>query len=89
MGEKRNDGRTDGSIYIFESDLYVSSSELVDHYNNLNYHKAIDNVSPSDRFFGRDEEILEQRQWTEKETMLQRRNIYRLFLMSGLTEGFR
>lgn len=27
MGEKRHDGRTDGNIYIFESDLYVSTSE--------------------------------------------------------------
>jgi len=26
MGERRQDGRTDGSIYIFESDLYVNTS---------------------------------------------------------------
>jgi len=45
--------------------------------------KAIDYVTPSDCFFGRDKEILEQRHRTKAITMLQRRKIYRLFMMNA------
>jgi len=44
------------------AELEACISEGVDHYNNERYHEGIDNVTPSDRFFGRDKEILEQRQ---------------------------
>jgi putative transposase len=52
-------------------DLYDSPTELaerigewVEYYNNHCYHSAIDNVTPSDRYFGRDKEILER--WKRK-----------------------
>jgi len=57
------------------------------YYNNHRYHEAIDNVTPSDRFYGKDKEILEQRQRTKIETMNQRRKIYRLFLINDLMGG--
>jgi putative transposase len=40
--------------YYSLAELEARITEWVDHYNNLHYHKAIDNVAPSDRFFGRD-----------------------------------
>ena len=46
--------------------------------------ETIDNVTPSDRFYGKDKEILEQRQRTKTETMNQRRKIYRSFLINNL-----
>ena len=46
--------------------------------------EAIDNVTPSDRFFGRDKEILKQRKRIKAETMCRRRKIYRLFIMNNL-----
>ncbi len=70
--------------YYSPAELEARISEWVDHYNNQRYHEAIDNVTPGDRFFGRDKEILEQRQRTKTETMSQRREIYRLFLMNNL-----
>ncbi len=70
--------------YYSPSELEERISEWVDHYNNERYHEAIDNVTPSDRFFGGDKEILEQRRKTKAETMRQRREIYRLFMINDL-----
>lgn len=70
--------------YYSPTELETRISEWVDHYNNHRYHEAIDNVTPSDRFFGRDKEILKQRQKTKTETMRQRREMYRLFMINNL-----
>jgi len=73
--------------YYSPAELEARITEWVDHYNNQRYHEAIDNVTPSDRFFGRDMKILEQRQRTKAETMRQRREIYRSFLVNDLIGG--
>ena len=70
--------------YYSPAELEARISEWVDHYNNNRYHEAIDNVTPSDRFFGKDKEILEQRRKTKAETMRQRRKIYRQFMINDL-----
>jgi len=70
--------------YYSPSELEIRISEWVEHYNNHRYHEAINNVTPSDRFFGRDVEILEQRRKTKADTMRQRREIYRLFMINDL-----
>ena len=70
--------------YYSPTQLQARISEWVDHYNNERYHEAIDNVTPSDRFFGRDKEILEQRQRTKTETIHQRREMYRSFMINNL-----
>jgi hypothetical protein len=68
------------------SELGERIREWVDYYSNQRYHEAIDNVTPSDRFYGKDKEILKQRQRTKIETMSQRRKIYRSFLINNLME---
>ena len=70
--------------YYSPSELEERIREWVDYYNNHRYHEAINNVTPSDRFYGKDKEILKQRQRTKIETMSQRRNIYRSFLIKDL-----
>jgi transposase InsO family protein len=59
--------------YYSPAELEARISEWVSQYNNDRCHKAIDNVTPSDRFFGREKEILEQRQKTTAETISLRR----------------
>jgi len=73
--------------YYSPTELETQISEWVDHYNNHRYHEAIDNVTPSDLFFGRDQEILDQRQRTKAETMNLRRKIYRSLLINELIGG--
>jgi transposase InsO family protein len=72
--------------YYSPAELEARISEWVDYYNNQRYHEAIDNVTPSDRFFGRDKEILEQRLRTKTETMNLRRRLYHSFLINDLME---
>ena len=72
--------------YHCPSELEARISEWVDYYNNQRYHEAINNVTPSDRFYGKDKEILKQRQTTKTETMYQRRKMYRSFLINNLME---
>jgi len=73
--------------YYSLSELETRISEWVDYYKNHRYHEAIDNVTPSDRFFGKDKEILEQRQRTKAETMQLRRKMYRSFLINDWLEN--
>lgn len=60
-------------IYYSPEELRSRICEWVDYYNNHRYHEAIDNVTPSDRYFGRDWEILDLRKKIKAETMRQRR----------------
>ncbi|MFC2157902.1 integrase core domain-containing protein [Acidobacteriota bacterium] len=43
--------------YYSPAELEIRIRKWVNHYNNHRYHEAIDNVTPSDRFLGRDREI--------------------------------
>ena len=73
--------------YYSPTELEAQISEWVDYYNNRRYHEAIDNVTPSDRYFGKDREILEHRQKIKSETMRQRRKLYRKVMIENLTES--
>jgi len=50
----------------------------VDYYNNKRYHESIQNVTPADVYFGRDEQILKKRNLTKEKTMLKRRKLHLL-----------
>lgn len=50
-------------------------SSWVDYYNNHRYHEAIENVTPADKYFGRDQRILKKRISVKKKTMISRRKI--------------
>ncbi len=69
-------------IYYSPEKLTERISQWVNYYNNHRYHEAIDNVTPSDRYFGRDREILRQRERTKKLTMKQRRRVNKMILQS-------
>jgi hypothetical protein len=42
-------------------------------YNNHRYHEALKNVTPADKYHGRDVEILERRELIKQNTMLLRK----------------
>ena len=62
--------------YYSTEELEKSLSEFIEYYNNERYHEFLDNLTPSDVFFGRDYEIRNQRKETKYQTMRQRRINY-------------
>jgi transposase InsO family protein len=55
--------------YYTPSDLKHYIGIFVDYYNNHRYHEALNNVTPADVYYGRDREILTNREQTKKKTM--------------------
>lgn len=59
--------------YFLPGDLETQIEAFVDHYNHQRYHESLNNVTPSDVYFGRDKAILEQRERIKQKTLEQRR----------------
>ena len=59
--------------YFLPGDLEAHIEALVDHYNHQRYHESLNNVTPSDVYFGRDKEILQQRERIKQNTLKERR----------------
>ena len=59
--------------YYLPGDLITRLEEFVDHYNNERYHESLQNLTPADVYFGRDQEILNQRIIIKQKTMKMRR----------------
>ena len=54
-------------------DLEAQIEAFVDHYNHQRFHESLNNVTPSDVYFGRDKAILKQRERTKRKTLETRR----------------
>ena len=67
------------------SELEERIREWGDYYNNHRYHEAIDNVTPSDKYFGRDQEILKNRMKLKTQTIRKRRKINKMILLESLS----
>jgi transposase InsO family protein len=59
--------------YFLPGDLEVQIEAFVDHYNHQRYHESLNNVTPSDVYFGRDKGILKQRERIKRKTLEARR----------------
>ena len=59
--------------YYLPGNLEQQIGAFVDHYNNHRYHESLNNVTPADVYFGRDQAILEQRERIKQETFEARR----------------
>jgi transposase InsO family protein len=59
--------------YYLPGDLERAIAGFVDHYNHRRYHESLDNLTPSDVYFGRGARILKQREEIKRRTFEQRR----------------
>ena len=59
--------------YFLPGDLESQIETFVDHCNHRRYHESLNNVTPSDVYFGRDKAILKQRKRIKRKTLETRR----------------
>jgi transposase InsO family protein len=63
------------NTFFFPWELEQAIADFVAYYNHERYHESLDNVTPADMFFGRQEEVLTQREIIKQQTLLERRRI--------------
>ena len=57
----------------FPWELEAALRNFVAYYNNERYHESLDNVTPADVYFGRQQTLLSERQRIKQQTMQQRK----------------
>ena len=68
--------------YYLPGDLIQRLEEFVNYYNNQRYHESLQNLTPADVYFGRDQKKLEKRKIIKLKTMKKRRNQHLLQKMN-------
>lgn len=59
--------------YYLPGELEAEIANFVDHYNHRRYHESLNNLTPADVYFGRDQTILLNRERIKQQTIEQRR----------------
>lgn len=62
--------------YYSPEDLNNAIAEFVDYYNNKRYHESLNNLTPDDVYFGRTDNILQERRKIKEKTFKERRKNY-------------
>ncbi len=62
--------------YYAPGQLEQVIADFVDYYNTQRYHESLENVTPADVYYGRQQQILTQRQLIKQQTLQQRRKHY-------------
>jgi putative transposase len=73
--------------YYAPAELTERIREWVDYYNHQRYHEAIDNVTPADKYYGRDRAILKKREKIRQEIMKTRKELNRMAMLEPLPNG--
>jgi transposase InsO family protein len=64
--------------YYLPMELEAQIVRWVDYYNNQRYHEALGNITPRDKYLGREHEILQRRRKIKERTLNQRRKANRI-----------
>jgi putative transposase len=62
--------------YYLPGDLERAVAAFVEHYNHHRYHESLDNLTPADVYFGRDQRILNARREIKRKTIAERRKLH-------------
>jgi len=62
--------------YYLPSELQEHLQRFINYYNHERYHESLNNLTPADVFYGRDTEILEQRERIKQNTFALRRQMH-------------
>ena len=63
--------------YFLPGDLKAQIGKFISHYNHKRYHESLQNLTPADVYFGRGDQILQQRERIKQNTINERRLQYR------------
>ena len=69
--------------YYSPEALQREITSFVRYYNNERYHEALDNVTPADVYFGRAREVIARREKIKRQTMNERRRLYKKAIAAG------
>ena len=58
---------------LLSSELQEHLQRFVNNYNHERYHESLDNVTPADVYYGRRNDILDQRAIIKSRTLMQRK----------------
>jgi len=62
--------------YYLPGELKAALQKFVDYYNHERYHESLKNLTPADVFYGRGQEILDQRENIKLTTLAMRRKMH-------------
>lgn len=62
--------------YYLPCELQEHLQRFVSYYNHERYHESLNNLTPADVFYGRGEEILEQREMIKRNTLAMRKQMH-------------
>jgi putative transposase len=63
------------NTFFFPWELDQAVADFVAYYNHERYHESLDNVTPADVYFGRQQVVLTQRDIIKQQTLLERRRL--------------
>ena len=63
--------------YYLPGDLEAEIGAFITHYNYLRYHESLRNLTPADVYFGRGQTVLIERERIKRQTIANRRLLYR------------
>ena len=62
--------------YYHPEQLEESIAAFVEYYNNERYHESLNNVTPANVYYGRQEEVLKERELIKKASIKKRRQYF-------------